>query len=267
MAITSVNGIVAGLLPPEEFMKVGAATEAAGVLHSFAYTAGKPGAMTAASSGVNGAVLTTKSGQIPFSNPASGNTYLVMLEACATTNGTLLVVDRIWENSGLTVTTTTAQAITTPTWPARDSNGATSGDDILVGVEVVTATTNASAITNMTLNYTNSSGTATRTGKITSFPATAVAGSFIPFQLASGDNGIQSIQGITLGTSLVSGAISLVAYRVLASIGMLANITESKDWQQLGMPRLYDNTVPQLIWVPSATTATTVMGRLVYSRG
>jgi len=267
MAITSPSGIVAGLKPPEEFLKVGSTMEAIGVMNSFAYTAGRPGAMAAPAAGVDGALLTTKAGQIPWSNPVAQNAYLAMIECTASVNGSLLLVDRIWENSGLVVTTTTAQAITSGAFTNRDRNGASLGDGIMVGLEVRTATTNGSAVTNMTLNYTDEANNDTQTGTCASFPATAVAGTFVPFRLAAGDSGVRSIQGITLGTSLGGGAVHLVAYRVLARVGCLATVTETKNWADVGLPRLYDDTVPSLLWVPSATTAVTIAGQIVYTHG
>jgi hypothetical protein len=128
-------------------------------------------------------------------------------------------------NSGLVVTTTTAQAITPVAIPARDTFDTANGDGVLAGFLVTTATTNAGAITNMTISYTNSAGVAGRTGTVTSFPATAVIGSFIPVNLQAGDKGIQSVQSVTFGTSLAAGAVSLVLYRVVRQVGILAAYT------------------------------------------
>lgn len=268
MAITTLDLALAGMQNPEQFLKVGATMEAIGVMHSFFYTAGMPGAAVAPSPGVNGAALTTYAGQIPFSNPVSGNTHLAMLEASATVAGTLLLVDRLWQNSGLTLTTTTEQTFTTPTWPARDTDGATAGRGVMVGLEVSGATGNVGAIANTTLRYTNTTPTGSRTATMGSFPATAVAGTFVPFQLAAGDVGVQSIQGITLGTSYVSGAIHVVAYRVLAALGLtLANAGASRDFFGLAKARLYNNSVPSLLWVPSATTAVTLRGSVAWTQG
>src|SRR4030042_309821 len=268
MAITTINGVIAGMLPPQDFIKVGITMEAAGVHYSYFYSSGRPGAAAAPSPGINGVALTTYAGQIPFSNPVSGNTYVARLQASNSVAGCLLLLDRLWHNSGISVTTTTAQAITTPTWPARDMNGETNGVGIMVGIEVSTATTNASAITNTTLNYTNSNGTASKTGTITSFPATAALGTFVPFQLAAGDVGIRSIQEITLGTSYVAGVIHLVAYRILARLELpIANTGNSIDAITSGFVRMYDNTVPFLVWLPTATTATTINGQLIYTQG
>ena len=139
----------------------------------------------------------------------------------------------------------------------------------MVGIEVSTATTNAGAITNTTLTYTNSAGTAGRTGTISSFPATAVAGTFVPFSLQAGDDGVRSIQTLTLGTSYGGGTIHLVAYRVLAGplSVMTANGSDSLDFAGTGLPRNYDNTVPQLLLIPNAVTAITYWAMLQWTHG
>lgn len=268
MAITTLDGVLAGMQPTSHFVKVGATMEAAGVMHSLAYSTGSPGAIATPAPGIAGAALTTLSGSLPWSNPASGNTYLARLTANATGSGTLILVDRLWHNSGIAVTTTTAQTVNSAAWPARDRNGTTNGDDILIGIEVSTATTNGAAVTNTTMSYTDSAGTAGNTATITSFPQTAVAGSFVPFQLAAGDVGVRSIQSVTLGTSYGGGAIHLVAYRVLSRVDVaVANIGNAVDALTGGFPRLYDNTVPMLLWLPTATTAVTVLGEFIVTQG
>lgn len=268
MAITTVDGVLAGMLPPEDFLKVGATMEAIGVHHSFFYTSGRPGAATAPSPGTAGAALTTYAGQIPFTDPPSGNTYLARLAASCSVAGTLLLVDRLWHNSGVVVTTTTAQTINSATFPARDSNGSTNGAGVLVGIEVSTATTNVGAVTNTTMSYTDSDGNSGATATIASFPATAVAGTFVPFLLAAGDVGVQSIQSVTLGTSYGGGAIHLVAYRILARLELpVANAGSSIDALTGGFVRLYNDTVPFLLWLPTATTAATLSGQVIYTQG
>lgn len=272
-AITTLDGVVAGMLPPKELLKVGATMEAVGVKHSTFYLTGAPGAAAAPSPGINGAALTTYAGQIPFTNPGAGNTYLARFSMASSVAGRAFLYDRLWHNSGVVVTTTTAQAITTPTWPARDVNGSTDGVGVMCGIEVVTATTNAGAVVNTTLNYTDQSGNTGNTATITSFPATAVAGTFVPFQLAAGDTGIRAITaassgGITLGTSYGGGAISLVCYRHLAELELpIANTGNAVDSITSGFPRLYDNTVPWVVWQPTATTAVTLTGSIVFTQG
>jgi len=268
MAITSLDGALAGMQAPQDFLKVGGTMEAAGVHYSPFYVTGRPGAAVAPSPGLAGAALTTYSGQIPWSNPVSGNSYLARFSASASVAGTLILYDRLWHNSGITVTTTTGQTINSATLPARDRNGSTDGVGVMVGIEVSTATTNASPVTNTTLTYTDDAGTGSKTATISSFPATSVAGTFVPFQLAAGDTGVRSIQTLTLGTSYGAGAIHLVAYRVLARVDLpIANVGAAINSISGGFVRLYNNTVPSLLWLPTATTATTISGQMIVTQG
>ena len=91
----------------------------------------------------------------------------------------------------------------------------------------------------------------------------------MPFQLQAGDDGIRSIQTLTLGTSYGGGTIHLVAYRVLAGplAIMTANGSDSLDFAGTGMPRCYDNTVPQLLLIPNATTALTYWAMTQWAHG
>lgn len=269
MAITGLDGVIAGILPPYAFLKVGGTMEAAGVMHSMAYSTGLPGAMSAPSSGLSGAAITSRTGLVSVPAPAGADlSYLAGVDAAASVAGQLIIVDRLWDNSGAVVTTTTGQTITSATWPARDRDGSTNGEYVMVGIEVSTATTNAGAVTNTTITYTNSGGTGSRTGTISSFPATAVAGTFVPFQLAAGDTGVRSIQTLTLGTSYGAGAIHLVAYRELARVSLpIANIGSDLDAIATRLARLYDYTTISLLWLPSATTATTIAGNIVFTQG
>ena len=268
-AITTLSAAIAGARAPEDLLKVGGTMEAAGVWHSLAYVAGRPGAATAPSPGLAGAALTSYAGQIPFTNPTGGaNSYVFRFDCTGSLAGKCKLIDRLWHNSGITVTTTTAQTVNSATWPARDKNGTTDGAGVMVAIEVSTATTNGSAIANTTLSYTDQDGNTGNTATIASFPATAAAGTFVPFLLAAGDTGVRSIQSVTLGTSYGGGTIHLVAYRDLTEdTTAIANVSIGRDAITSGFTRLFDNTVPFLLWLPTATTAITINGRLIVTQG
>lgn len=271
MAITTGDGLLAGMRPRESFIKATGTMEAAGVFASLFYTAGRPGAATAPSPGLAGAALTTYAGQIPWTNPGGGaSSYLARVFVNAGVAGSLFVCDRLWHNSGFTQTTTTAQTVNSVAWPARDRDGTTNGADVMIGLEVSTATTNGAAVTNMTASYTDDGGNAgaTASANLPNFPATAAAGTFVPFSLAAGDTGVRSVQSVTFGTSLVAGTVHLVAYRVLAEVPVpIANIPVLADAVALGMPELFADTVPFLVWLPTATTTTQVAGSISYAQG
>ena len=93
-------------------------------------------------------------------------------------------------------------------------------------------------------------------------------GSFIPIELAAGDVGVRKIVGWTLSATMTSGAYHLVAYRPIASVDIaLANVGQAMNYLTLGFPRLYDDTVPFFLWLPSATTAPIIQSQLVYTQG
>lgn len=268
MAITSIDGMIAGAVAPRPYFKVGATMEAAGVMWTSFYSSGMPGAAAAPAPGLAGAALTSYAGQLPFTNPVSGETRVASMSISSNIVCRHFLLDRLWHNSGVVVTTTTSQTINSAAWPARDANGSTNGLGVMVGIEVRTATTNASAVTNTTMSYTNQDGTSGKTATISSFPATAVAGTFVPFQLAAGDTGVRSIQSITLGTSYGAGAIHLVAYRILATSDTpAAYVSDLTGMLEIGCVKMYDNTVPYLVHLPSATTAMTSHGTVSWAQG
>lgn len=268
MAITTLDLLIAGMLPPQYVSKAAVTAEAIGVLHSALYTAGRPGAAVAPSPGLAGAALTTYAGQIPFPAAVGGkNTHLAAWElGSAAGLGGAILCDRLWHNSGFTITTTTAQTVTSAAFPARDNNASTNGEGVMVAIEV-SATLGNGVVTNTTMSYTNESGTAGRTATIASFPATALAGTFVPLDLAAGDTGVRSIQSLTLGTTYVSGTVHLVAYRPIAfANGGASGQVTARDGVQLGLPRMYDNSVPFMLLLPTATAVGATTSRVVYSQ-
>lgn len=270
MAITNVDGTIAGFQYPREWIKtnISGPTYTVGRYYSGFYQNGIPGPAVAPTPGLAGAALTSYAGQLPFTNPVSGNTYLTRLIAASMqTTGTLILCDRLWHNSGIVVTTTTAQTINSVAWPARDADGSTNGNGVYIGLEISTAT-GAGAAT-PSISYTDEAGTAGNTGSmLATYGATSPAGTFYPFTLAAGDKGVRSIQTVTLGVSMTSGTIHLVAYRELARIHLpTAGVGFVLDLLATGMVRMFDNTVPFFLFVPSGTTTSSIQAQAVWTQG
>jgi hypothetical protein len=218
--------------------------------------------------GLTGYSLTSFSGQIPFTNPTSGNTYLARLQACGTgVGGQLLLCDRLWHNGGIDPTLTTIQNFTSSLQiPARDNTGTNTGTGVYAALEVYSAL-GASTLT-PTLTYTNTAGGTSTANTLITIPVSSIAGSFYPFALAAGDLGVQKAQAITLNSSATSGQMGVVLYRVIASIDLsLAPYTNAIDSLTSVMPRAYDNTCPFLLYSPSTTTTTSVIGSVTWTQG
>jgi hypothetical protein len=254
------------------FMKTSTATDVVGCWYCTSKDGGYPGAWAVGTPGVNGRVtdgtLSTDYGCIPIANAVTGANYLTAIEMASSVNHTNDFFDVLWVNTGLVVTTTTAQSITTPTLPARDVNGTTNGEGCTIALLLTTASTLAAAGANLTVNYTNSSGVAGKTARLSAIagsqvPATPVIGTIVWFQLDAGCTGVRSIQGITLTTSMVTGSISLMICRDIATIGTaVVNVSTPKVIGSPGI-RLYNGTCLLHNILCSATTATFFSGSLV----
>lgn len=257
---------------PVVFMKTGTAADATGYWYCTSKDAGFPGAWSPGTPGINGRVTdgttAADNGCIPVRNPAVGANYLTEVTMGSSVNHSHLFFDVLWVNTGIVVTTTTAQAISMPTLPARDVNGTTNGEGCMIGMLTTTANTNAAVISNTTVTYTNSDGVGSRTATLSAIvgsqiPATPVVGTLVWFNLQAGDKGVQSIQSITLGTSLGAGAVSLFIARDLANIGTsLVNVQFTRKLADPGV-RLYNGTCMLHCVLASAATATFFNGELV----
>lgn len=256
-----------------EFFKIGGTSEAVAVRYGYANQSGLPGAWVPGTPGLNGAATNCDAaagaatmGAPVITDPAAGSLFITMGSATTTVAHYVQFLDIVWYNTGLVMTTTTNQAITQPTLPSRDAAGTNNGAGWNAGLFVTTITGNVGAITNTTMTYTDQSGNGGATATMASFPVSGVAGTLVPFQLAAGDTGVRSIQGVTLGTSYVSGAMSLVHYRTIVSVpSLVANVGGA------GLPttpfttpgiRIYNDTCLWPIYIASSTTATNLEATL-----
>lgn len=263
MTIATLSDLVGGMAAAQRaFVQKSAqsAAEGVGVAQSFLDRAGNPGAATLPLTLAGANFTSASAGAVPFADPSPGSAYLGSLTGVLTVAGELLVHDLLWANGGISPTTTTAQAITTPTFPARDANGSTNGAGLELWLADFSATaSNASPITNTAASYTNSAGTAGRTATIASVPATLTAGSLMKFQLQGDDVGVRSVQSLTLGTSWGLGTPCLMVMRRLADVPVpAAGTVFAYGWDQLGLPLVYPGTFLHLAAVPAAASAVAV---------
>lgn len=253
---TAYNGRIFG------YAKNGTAKDAAGYAVANGKDAGFPGAYSLGAPGLNGVVTdcslatstspagATQMGAHPLVDASSGSLYLTSAYISDSVAEYVSLVDVLWYNTGLVVTTTTAQAITHPGIPARDVNGTSNGAGVGIALLTTTANTNAAVIANTTASYTDQDGNAGNTATFAGAvgwqaPATPVIGTWMPFTLAAGDTGVRSVQSVTLGTSYGGGALSLVQYRPLAIVpNPVANVGSSmmaEDLQQNPGVRIYND--------------------------
>jgi hypothetical protein len=214
-----------------EFSKSCTAYDTIGYHINCANGTGFPGAFTIGTPGVNGlardcstaaGALITGSHVLP--NAVTGGWYLTRFGTNANVAGTYGLVDILWQNTGLAVASG-PQAISTPTWPARDVNGGTAGEGVRIAIQVLSSLGNAATIATSTITYVNSNGDPGRTGFLSAaagfqVPVGALISTWVPFTLQAGDTGVQSISSFNSGTTYTSGTFALAAYRPLALDGV-----------------------------------------------
>lgn len=246
------------------FMKTGTASDAVGYWYGTWKDGGFPGAWTPGTPGINGRVTDGAAGPdlgcIPIKNPTIGANYLTELTMDCSVLHSHLFFDCLWVNSGIVITTTTLQAIASPVLPARDVKGMSNGEGCMIGLICTSAVGLAAVASNATVSYTNSEGIAGKVATLSAIvgsqaPATPVIGTVIWFNLQANDRGVRSIQGITLGTTWVSGSISLIIARRIAMIGpSLVNVAANRKLSEPGI-RLYNGTCLLHCHRSSAATA------------
>lgn len=258
---------------PLHYYKTGTASEGTAYWYSYAKDAGLPGAWSPGTPGINGRITdgtaAADAGCVPIWTP-SGSLYLERANVAVTATSFPMMVDILWVNTGIVVTTTTAQAITSPTLPARDATGSTDGEGCMIGLLWTAASTNAAAITNSTVTYTNSGGTGSRTATLLAvagdqIPPTPVIGTVVWFRLDAGDKGVRSIESITLGTSLVTGSVSLFIARPIAGF---ANSTVNVGFDYIyGAPgvRIWNGSCLHFVHKSVSSSAVTLHSVLNFS--
>lgn len=278
MAITTVDGALAGMQPCKLYYKAATGTLVAGRPHSLWYLAGIPGPGAADTSTANGVVRSSTSalvnGQIPHYDPGSGNSYLARFVTQTNSNfGVVRLCDRLWDcganssGSALSPTAITSQTVNSATWPARDNTGTTSGVGVQVALEVSSVL--GAGTPTWTLTYTNSGSTGSRTGtNIVVSVASAIAGAFYEFGWQAGDVGVKSIQSVQSSATSTSGQWVLVAYRVLAVLDVpIASSGNAVDLLTSGFPQIFNGTVPFIIFTPTGTTSGLVLGAVTETQG
>lgn len=247
------------------------ATDAAGYSYGFFKDAGRPGAYSLGTPGVNGVVTdcsvvgtagsggSLSLGAQKFVNASSGTLWLSSVSLTSAAVGTYMLIDALWYNTGLVVTTTTAQAVVNPTLPARDANGSSNGEGVELALYTTTANTNAAVISTTSAIYTDSDGNSPNTASFFAAvgfqaPATPVIGTWMPFNWAAGDTGIRTLASITLATSYGAGGLTAMLYRPLATVGVSVVNTPTTYVPDVSVP-LYAGSC--LLWVAIGNPATT----------
>lgn len=268
MAIATLDQLIEALGANQQrasFYKV-ASPGAIGGIVSLWTVAGTPGAAANPSSGVAGDIPTdATAGAFIFTNPTAPDlTYLSRLALAAANSPYVLhIYDRLWQNSGLSTTSTSAQTVNSVALTRPDANG----DDVEAWWQCY-ANMGSGAPTSVTISYTNQGGTSGRTGTLSNFVASQPIHRTLPFTLQAGDTGVRSIQSYTQNASLVSGTFGLVLRRKIVSfIAPVGNAGAQTDAFALGLPPVPDDACIELLLHGALNTNIGAVGNFTLIQG
>jgi hypothetical protein len=228
---------------------------------------GWPGGAGAAPGGTARNPTNATAGSMFQTDPGGGRSKWLLGGGCAPLlAGTLLVYDRLADISGLSGTTTTAQAITGLS-AARYTGTAAAGNEVWLEINTAVGVTG----TTVTASYTNQAGTA---GQIT--PAIVLGNSgfreaqrMLPMPLVAGDTGARSVENIDLVASTgTAGDIGVVIMRPIlhlpcptAGLGALRDLIAGLP----GITEVKTGACLALAWLPASITSPPEMiGHLMF---
>lgn len=260
MAITTMDQLLSALSAGARtnMLKISQTAEGAGTYHSLWKAAGLPTAgVTPATTGAGEFPTDATLGSVTFTNAGGTNTkYIGRVSFQGPTAGTLILYDRLWQNSGLLGNITTTQNINSST-PTRYSNG--------IGVEIfgeVYTAMGASAST-LSVVYTDSTG-GSFTGTY-AHPANALSvGQMFPINPPVNAIGIKTITSATFSaTTGTAGNFGLVLVRRIAEIPIaFPNVVTTMDAFALGLPEIQPDACLATMVACTATNTGNIFGSI-----
>ena len=152
--------------------------------------------------------------------PSVNTGQLTLLAARANPGGNsgvaLIVADILNHSGGMPVPLQTTMTAGLPTAPLTRC---ISGEGVMAGV--IIHSTLATATQDVTISYTNQSGTSGRVSTPTTIATTNFreAGAILPIPLAGGDTGVRSVESVTISSGgIATGEFGIVLFKPLAMI-------------------------------------------------
>lgn len=258
MAITTADGYIAAAKQIIPLTKTASITTVAAQRSTQFGSAGNPGAGTTAfTTALTGAVPTDATTGYPAINAFGGGAtgYLTRVGYALSVAGRLELWDILW---GINVPTTPAAPTTytiasNPSYLGRCPSGHGDGCRIFLWATTQVA---ANAVT-ITVTYTNSAGTGSRSTGASVSLSGLIVGRWIELPLQAGDSGVDEIDTVVVGgTAAATGAINVIVVRPLWTNRVpLANSGDLNALDKTGMPIVYADSALILTTIPDSTAA------------
>jgi hypothetical protein len=213
-----------------------------------------PGAGAAPSS--TGTQYNKTAGGLFFPDQASFQRYIAGFSGLATTQGTLILFDRLCSVGAVSLAATGAKSLNN-TVPTRYTDGI----GLEAFIEITTATTTTAPV--VRLDYTDDTNAAVTTAPTLTLPNAATPLNWMgPLPLLTGSLGIKQLTNLQVNTAAAAGVANVTLCKRLAEIGIIANTKGQYDLVSEPPPRIYDGATLMFAWYPSTTTATSAQGKV-----
>jgi len=254
-----------GKLYDQAWYKAMTAAQGAGQWHSGWLGTGLPGAgaapATTPGTKYAGTLAVPVAGAINFPDQASDTKHLLTVSAVPVLNMALMVYDRLYGVSAVSLITTGDRALDNGT---IGIGRYTDGMGVLPALEITTATTTTAPKVNLKL-YTNELGAQVGPGPDFTLPAAATVLSYMCFLPLLGESqGCRDVRTLNVVTAGATGVCNVVLIKPLAFLPLVANIGNERDLvlQLAALPRIYNGACLAFAYFASAVTATSIFGQL-----
>jgi hypothetical protein len=262
VAITTGDGLIAASKQLVPYTKTAAVTTIALNRHTIRGAAGNPGAGTLASLGatIPGAVPTDATSGMPTINAFGGGAtgYLSRVNWNNSVVGRIELWDILYAvnipSSAAGFQSLQTLTVTAPSsYLGRCPSGHGDGCRIFLWATTQVA---ANAVT-ITVTYTNSAGTGSRSTGASGSLSGLIVGRWIELPLQAGDSGVDEIDTVVVGgTAAATGAINVIVVRPLWTNRVpLANGGDLNALDKTGMPIVYADSALILTSIPDSTAA------------
>jgi hypothetical protein len=252
MAITTLDGIIAGAKQRILMYKSTNRTAVAAYPFSVFDIAGNPGAGTlAGTSTTTGTVPTDATAGCPTINAFGGGAtgYISRIEGSNIVSCRIALYDMLWKGGAYAHNVSTSG--NSPTSFSSRIPGGTDYTGLELWYEQVTAGT---LVQNVNVTYNDQSGASSTTG-VYAMPAAMILGRMQQIPLQAGDTGIQGVTGV-VGTVASGGTFNLLIMRPLGEVRIrVANDGVVQDALMTGMPQVFADSALRVV-VTADSTAT-----------
>lgn len=253
MAITTLDGLIAGASQRVRMLKTASMTTVATIPFSPFAQAGNPGAGVLAGTSTTTGVVPTDAttGHPSIVNFAGGATgYISNVEFGSSVACRITLYDLLWKGGAYAFNASTTGQ--TPTSYSSRVLGGTDFTNTELWMEQVTA---ATGIQSVNVTYINQAGTTGRSTGTVSQGTAGIVGRMTPLPLQAGDTGVQGVTGVVGSVATVGTFNILVMRRLWEGRVRINNDGDIHDMLKTGLVQIFQDSALYMVVKTDSTAS------------